>query len=394
MSERESGLDVQTLVAHAGRYPDQHHGFVNTPVYRGSTVVFPSVDAMNSGRQRYQYGRWNNPSTDSFAEAISMLEGADGTVLAPSGLSACVSAILAVAGTGDHILIPDSVYGPTRHFCDTAGRRFGIETTYYDPAIGEGIEALFRSNTRVVFTESPGSNTLELQDIPAISRIARRHDAIVIADNTWATPVFFKPLAAGADISVMAATKYVVGHSDALIGTIAAGPRAWSRVKEYHYQYGLHVSPDDVTLAARGLRTMATRLAQHQKSALTIAQWLETREEVARVLHPGLPSHPQHALWRRDFSGSSGLFSFVTRPMEEGALHAMLDGLSFFALGYSWGGYESLALTADPRKIRSATEWTDDGHLVRLTIGLESPQDLIADLDKGFARANAYRAAR
>ncbi|VWC76231.1 cystathionine beta-lyase [Burkholderia lata] len=323
-----------------------------------------------------------------------MLEGADGTVLAPSGLSACVSAILAVAGTGDHILIPDSVYGPTRHFCDTAGRRFGIETTYYDPAIGEGIEALFRSNTRVVFTESPGSNTLELQDIPAISRIARRHDAIVIADNTWATPVFFKPLAAGADISVMAATKYVVGHSDALIGTIAAGPRAWSRVKEYHYQYGLHVSPDDVTLAARGLRTMATRLAQHQKSALTIAQWLETREEVARVLHPGLPSHPQHALWRRDFSGSSGLFSFVTRPMEEGALHAMLDGLSFFALGYSWGGYESLALTADPRKIRSATEWTDDGHLVRLTIGLESPQDLIADLDKGFARANAYRAAR
>jgi cystathionine beta-lyase len=352
--------------------------------------VFESVAAMASGNQRYQYGRWNNPTTDALTEAIATLEGAEGAVLTPSGLSACVSAILAVAGAGDHILIPDSVYSPTRHFCDTAAKRLGIETTYYDPTIGSGIEALFRRNTRLVFTESPGSNTFEIQDIPAIAEVAHRFDAVVIADNTWATPVYFKPLAAGADISVMAATKYVVGHSDALIGTIAAGPRAWNLVKDYHFQYGLYVGPDDVTLASRGLRTMATRLAQHQGSALAIANWLESREEeVARVLHPALPSHPQHDLWLRDFTGASGLFSFVTRAMPLEAIHAMLDGLSYFALGYSWGGFESLALTVDPRKIRSATNWTDEGHLVRLHVGLESPTDLIADLSKGFERARS-----
>lgn len=379
-----SGLG--TVLTHAGTHPEDHHGFVNPPIYRGSTVVFPDVDTMSSGGQRYQYGRWNNPSTEALAEAMTTLEEAAGCVLTPSGLSACTTALLAVVGAGDHLLVLDSVYAPIRHFCDTVGRRMGIETTYYDPVIGAGIEALFRPNTRAVITESPGSHTFEMQDIPAIAEVAHRHDALVITDNTWATPLFFKPLVAGADISLMAATKYVVGHSDALLGTVAAGPRAWEKLKAFHFQLGIHVGPDDVTLALRGLRTMGVRLARHQESAMKVAHWLEQQPEVARLLHPALSSHPQHDLWRRDFSGSSGLFSFVTKAAPFEAVKAMLDGLSYFRLGYSWGGFESLAMTVDPRKIRSATSWEEPGHLVRLHVGLEEPGDLIADLAKGLVR--------
>ncbi|OGA60404.1 MAG: cystathionine beta-lyase [Burkholderiales bacterium RIFCSPHIGHO2_01_FULL_64_960] len=379
-------LGLNTALAHAGSHPEDHHGFVNPPIYRGSTVVFPNAATMKSGSQRYQYGRWNNPSTEALTEAINVLEGAQGSVLCSCGLAACVTAILAVVGAGDHLLVPDSVYGATRHFCDTAGRRFGFETTYYDPCIGAGIEALFRPNTKAVFTESPGSHTFEIQDIPAISEIAHRRGALVIMDNTWATPLFFKPLAMGVDLSVMAATKYVVGHSDALIGTVAAGPRAWGQLKAYQFQAGVYVGPDDVNLALRGLRTLGTRLARHQESALKVASWLEGRDEVARVIYPALPSHPNHALWRRDFTGASGLFSFVTKPVPLEAVEAMLDSLSFFSLGYSWGGFESLAMTVDPRKMRSASKWDEVGHLVRLHIGLEDAADLIADLEKAFAR--------
>ncbi|MDC7701703.1 cystathionine beta-lyase [Vogesella indigofera] len=381
---------VGTLLAHVGSHPEEHHGFVNPPIYRGSTVIFPNVDTMQSGDQRYQYGRLNNPSTEALNEALTSLEMACGSVLTPSGLSACTTAILSVVGAGDHLLVPDSVYGPTRHFCETAGRRMGIETTYYDPTIGAGIQALFKPNTRAVFTESPGSHTIEIQDIPAIAAVARKHDAIVITDNTWATPLLFKPLVAGADISVMAGTKYVVGHSDALLGTVAAGPRAWDKVKAFHFQLGMHVGPDDVTLALRGLRTLEVRLARHQESAIEIAQWLEGHDEVSRVIHPALSSHPQHSLWKRDFSGSSGLFSFVTKPAPFEAIKAMLDDLEFFGLGYSWGGFESLAITVDPRAIRSATSWDESGHLIRLHIGLEDPNDLIADLAKGIQRFRNY----
>ena len=377
---------LPTLLAHAGSNPSDHHGFVNTPVYRGSTVVFPSVDAMASGNGRYQYGRWNNPSTEALVEAISALEDAEGTVLCPSGLSACSTAILSAVGAGEHLLVSDSVYGPTRHFCETAGKRMGIETSYYDPAIGAGIDALFRPNTRAIFLESPGSHTFEIQDVPAIAAIARAREALTIIDNTWATPLFFKPLAHGADITVMAATKYIVGHSDALLGTIAAGPRAWAQLKAYHFQTGLHVGPDDVTLTLRGLRTLDVRLERHQRNALRIAQWLEDREEVARVLYPALPSHHQHALWRRDFTGASGLFSFVTKTASAPAVAAMLDHLELFGLGYSWGGYESLAMTVDPRRLRSVTDWNAPGHLIRLSIGLEDPDDLIADLGRGLDR--------
>lgn len=389
MTHDYQNLGPATVLAHAGSHPEDHHGFVNPPIYHGSTVVFPNVDTMSAGGQRYGYGRWGNPSTEALTEVISELEGAEGAVLCPSGLSACTTAILAAVGAGDHLLLPDSVYAPTRHFCETAGKRLGIETSYYDPTIGAGIEALFRPNTKAVFTESPGSHTFEIQDIPAIADVAHHHGALVIMDNTWATPLFFKPLSVGVDISLMAATKYVVGHSDALIGTIAAGPRAWDQLKALHFQMGMFVGPDDVNLALRGIRTMGVRLARHQESALKVAQWLEGRDKVARVLYPALPSHPQHALWHRDFTGASGLFSFVTKAAPFEAVKAMLDDLSFFALGYSWGGFESLAMTVDPRKIRSATNWDEPGHLVRLHIGLEDPNDLITDLEKGFERFRA-----
>lgn len=389
MSNDYRNIGTGTVLAHAGSHPEEHHGFVNPPIYRGSTVVFPDVETMSSGGQRYGYGRWGNPTTAALTEAITALEGAEGTVLCPSGLSACTTAILAAVGAGDHLLVPDSVYAPTRHFCETAGKRFGIETSYYDPSIGAGIEALFRPNTKAVFTESPGSHTFEIQDIAAIAAVAHRRDALVIMDNTWATPLLFKPIAAGVDLSLMAATKYVVGHSDALLGTVAAGPRAWDRLKALHFQLGMFVGPDDVNLALRGLRTMGVRLARHQDSALKVARWLEQRDEVARVLYPALPSHPQHALWRRDFSGASGLLSFVTKAAPFAAIKAMLDELSFFALGYSWGGFESLAMTVDPRKMRSVTKWDEPGHLIRLHIGLEDPADLIADLEQGFDRFRA-----
>ena len=375
-----------TVLTHTGSHPEEHYGFVNPPIYRGSTVIFPNVDSMQHGSQRYQYGRWNNPSTEALCEAITALEGATGTVLCPSGLSDCVTAILSVVGSGEHILVPDTVYAPTRHFLETAGKRFGIETTYYDPQIGHDIKTLFQSNTKAVFTESPGSHTFEIQDIPAIAEAAHDCGALVLLDNTWATPMYFKAIKHGVDLSIMAATKYIVGHSDALIGTIAASPLAWPQLKAYHFECGIYVSPDDTNLALRGLRTLDVRLERHQRNATKIAQWLEDQKQVARVIYPGLPSHTNHALWLRDFTGATGLLSFVTKPAPFEAVKALLDNLNLFGLGYSWGGFESLAITVDPRNIRSATQWSDEGHLVRLHIGLENPDDLIADLALGFER--------
>lgn len=391
MHDHHEHWAAETQVTHAGSHPDAHWGFVNVPVYRGSTVLFPDVDSLQGGQQRYGYGRTGNPSSDALNEAIAALEGAAGARLCPSGLSACTTAILTAVDAGGHLLMSDNVYGPTRHFCDTFARRFGVETSYFDPRDLDALAAAFRPETRAVYVESPGSYTFELTDLPAVARLAHAHDALVICDNTWATPLYHRPLALGADLSLMAATKYVVGHSDALIGTIAASARAWERLKACHYQLGVHVGPDDITLALRGLRTMSVRLARHQESALTIARWLEQRPEVARVLHPGLASHPDHALWQRDFSGASGLFSFVTRPAPFAAVKAMLDGMQLFRLGYSWGGYESLAMPFDPVGVRTATAWREAGHLVRLHVGLEHPQDLIAELEQGLRRFDAMR---
>ena len=382
---------VQTLLAHASINPNQHHGFVNTPVYRGSTVAFPTSESMREGRQKYSYGRWNNPSTEALTQALQQLEGAEGTVLCPSGLSACTTAILSVVGTGDHLLVADNVYAPIRAFCEQVGQRLGIEVSFYDPTIGAGIVDLLKPNTKAIYTESPGSLTLEIQDLPAIVKVAHDHDILVIADNTWGTPLYFPSLELGVDLSIMAATKYIVGHSDAVLGTVSASKRAWDSLKRFHFSMGLFASPDDVTLALRGMRTLDVRLERHYRNATIVAKWLETREEVKAVYYPALESHPQHQLWKRDFKGASGLLSFVTKPSTQVAADALLDSLSLFSIGYSWGGFESLAMIADPKPVRSATSWEVDGHLVRLHIGLEDPSDLISDLEEGFARFNMLR---
>jgi cystathionine beta-lyase, bacterial len=376
---------VQTLLAHASIEPEQHHGFVNTPVYRGSTVAFPTCESMREGRQKYAYGRWNNPSTEALTEALQHLEGSEGTVLCPSGLSACTTAILSVVGTGDHILIADNVYAPVRVFCEEVGKRLGIGVSFYDPTIGSGIVDFIRPNTKAIYLESPGSLTLEIQDIPAIANVAHDHDIMVIADNTWGTPLYCPTMELGVDLSIMAATKYIVGHSDAVLGTVSASKRAWESLKRYHFNMGLFASPDDVTLALRGMRTLDVRLERHYKNATIVAKWLEGREEVIAVHYPALESHPQHDLWKRDFKGASGLLSFTTKPSSQPAADALLDNLSLFAIGYSWGGFESLAMLANPKPVRSVTQWDIDGHLVRLHIGLEDPYDLIADLEVGFA---------
>lgn len=380
-----------TRIAHAGRDPEGGP-FVNPPVIHASTVLFESYAQMKGKAEkpaRWTYGRRGTPTSEALETAISELEGAEGTVLTPSGASACGMALLALLSAGDHLLMIDSVYAPTRNICDGLLKRFGIETTYFDPLIGEGLAALIRPNTKVIFLEAPGSLTFEMPDVPAIARLARERDLLTVIDNTWATPLLFRPLDHGVDVSIMAATKYVVGHSDALVGTIACGPRAWKQVKLAHGDLGMFTGPDDMYLALRGLRTMSVRLAHHQRSALAIAEWFAARPEVSRVLYPALAGDPGHAVWKRDFAGASGLFGVVMKGGTEASLAAFLDGLELFGLGYSWGGFESLAIATDPSSIRSAVPWKAEGKLMRFQIGLEDTADLIADLDAGLARWTA-----
>jgi cystathionine beta-lyase len=386
----EQGID--TVLVTAGRHPSEHHGFVNPPVYHGSTVLYPDVATLRSGGQRYTYGRRGTPTTDALEEALNRIEGAAGTVLVPSGMSAISTALLSCLQAGDHLLMTDSVYRPTRDFCNRVLARLGIETTYYDPLLGETVRDLFRANTRAIFTESPGSQSFEIQDIPAIVSASRERDLTVLMDNTWATPLYFRALDHGVDITLQAGTKYLVGHSDAMFGTVSANSRAWPKLKQCSGDFGLCAGPDDVYLAQRGLRTMGVRLERHQASGLRIARWLEARPEIARVLHPALESHPQHALWKRDFKGASGLFSVVLHPVPDAAFCAFLDSLKLFGMGYSWGGYESLALPFDPTAYRTATRWTAEGPCIRFHIGLEDPADLESDLSRGFEAM--HRAAK
>ncbi|WP_371345815.1 cystathionine beta-lyase [Ancylobacter sp. IITR112] len=377
-------LSVETELVLAGRDPFRHDGFVNTPIVRGSTVLSPSVADLEGHTGRYSYGRRGNPTVESLETALTQLEGGAGVVLTPSGLSAVSLALLAVLKAGDHLLMVDSAYQPTRRICDEVLTRYGIETTYYDPLIAGDIAGLLRPNTRAIFLESPGSQSFEIQDIPAIVAAASARNITTLMDNTWATPLFLRPHDLGVDVSIQAGTKYLSGHSDLNIGTISANEKTFRRILVTHGDLGITVAPEDAFLASRGLRTMAVRLERHQQSALTVARWLAERPEVLKVLHPALPEHPGHGLWKRDFKGASGLFSIILQPAPKPAVDAFLDNLALFGLGYSWGGYESLAIPFDCSAYRTATAWKPGGPAIRLQIGLENPADLIADLDCGF----------
>lgn len=385
-SDSYGNKGVHTRLAHVGNDPREFFGFIQPPVVHASTVLFPDAATMAARSQKYVYGTHGTPTTDALASVLDHLEGSAGTALVPSGLAAVTLPLLAFLSAGDHVLITDSVYHPTRRFADTVLRRMGVEVTYYDPLVGAGIAALIKANTRVVFTESPASNTFEIQDIPAIAREARARDAVVMMDNTWATSLYFRPLDYGVDISIHALTKYPAGHSDVLLGSVSANERCLGRILDTHAALGTCASPDDTYQVVRGMRTMGVRLERHQKNALEIARWLEGQEGVARVLHPALESFPGHALWKRDFSGASGIFSVVLAGGGEARAHAFLNALAVFGLGYSWGGYESLAVHAN---LTDRTHRTQDyeGPVMRLQIGLEDVADLKADIATALAAA-------
>jgi cystathionine beta-lyase len=376
-----------------GRDPFSHHGYVNPPVYHASTLLYRTAADYIAHRGRYQYGRRGTPTSEALADAVAALEGPScaGVALLPSGLAAASLALMSVLKAGDHVLVTDSVYLPTRKFCDSILTRSGVATTYYDPHVGGGIAALMQPNTRAVYVEAPGSLSFEVQDVPAIAAAAHAKGALVLMDNTWASPLYFRPLDKGVDLAIQAGTKYIGGHSDVMLGTVSANQAAWEPLIDLVYAMGLCVGPDDMYLALRGLRTMGVRLAQHNASGLKIARWLEQRPEVARVLHPALESHPDHAIWRRDFTGSSGLFSMVLKPVPDTASRAFIDELSLFGIGASWGGYESLVIPFDCSDMRSATTWAPGGPTIRFHIGLEDADDLIGDLERGFAALAAAR---
>lgn len=380
----------ETRLVSEGRDPENNFGIVNPPVYHASTVTFPTYDAWKNRdpRKTISYGRTGTTTQRSLQEAVAAVEGGDHAIAVSSGLAAITTAIAAFCKAGDHILMTDSAYMPARNFCNNMLAKFGVETSFYDPLIGAGISELIRDNTTIVYTEAPGSQTFEVQDIPAIAAEAHKRGAVVINDNTWGTPLLYKSFDHGIDVSVHAATKYIVGHSDAMLGVIVCNEPHYDALWTSFRLWGQHAAPDDCYLGLRGLRTMAVRLKQHQANATEVAHWLRTRPEVSRVLYPALEDDPGHALWQRDFVGASGLFGVVLdRNYDENALRALLDDLELFAMGASWGGYESLILPARP--VRTATKWEPEGTLLRLHVGLEAPEDLITDLAAGLDRLSA-----
>jgi cystathionine beta-lyase len=383
---------TETLLAHLGRAPYTSFGTVNPPVYHASTILFDSLNAYET-KDRTQtqgtrsYGRVGTPTSFALEDAVAELEGGHRSFLLCSGLAALNVALLALVAGGGHALICDAVYMPTRKFCDGLLTRLGIEVEYYDPLIGAGISELFKPNTQVVHLESPGSITFEMQDVPAIAAAAKPAGIPTVMDNTWATFLNFKPLDYGIDVSVQAGTKYLVGHSDAMFGVVTCTEEIEPELRQTTRQLGQCAGPDDVYLALRGLRTMAVRLPRHQETALALCRWLTERPEVDTVLYPALPEDPGHEIWRRDFTGASGLFGFVlARPYSDAALGAMMDGLELFGMGSSWGGFESLMIRTHPERSRTATRWTAPGPSLRIHAGLEDPGDLIADLEMGFDR--------
>ncbi|QYK03002.1 cystathionine beta-lyase [Shewanella psychrotolerans] len=387
-------MKKETQIVSVGRDKKWSKGVINPPVFRASTVVFDTMEEMrfatkNRANGEMFYGRRGTPTHFAFQAAIAELEGGVGTALYPSGSAAISGALLSFLNAGDHLLMVDSAYEPTRDLCDKMLKGFGIETTYYDPMIGDGIGALIRPNTKVLFLESPGSITMEVQDVPTLSRIAHQHNIVVMLDNTWASPINSRPFDMGVDISIQAATKYIVGHSDVMMGTATANSQNWDQLRENSYLMGQCTSADDVYLASRGLRTLGVRMAQHEQNALKVANWLLTRPEVDHIRHPAFETCPGHEFFKRDFSASNGLFSFVLKQGNLKSVTAFVENMDHFKMGFSWGGYESLILGVfGIDKLRTATDWDSSKPLIRLHVGLENPDDLIADLARGFERFN------
>ena len=387
-----------TRLVEAGRSAGYTHtgnrGIVNPPVWRASTILFDSLAELDASiaapDDGLNYGRRGTPTQWALADALTALDpGAAGTKLYPSGVTALAAALMTALSAGDHCLITDSAYDPTRLFADRFLKRFGVETSYYEPLIGSGIADLIRPNTRAIVLEAPGSLTFEMQDVPAIVAVAKVRGVATILDNTWATPLLFPSMAHGIDLSMQAITKYVGGHSDLMMGAVTAAPDWWGRLKETTYRLGQHAAPDDCALALRGLRTLGLRLKQHEANGLAVARWLQGHDAVERVIHPGLPGDAGHDLWRRDFKGASGLFAFTLKRGTRADTGPLIDHLRHFGIGFSWGGYESLILPVEPNRVRTATRFESGGPLVRLHIGLEDTADLIADLDAGLARYTA-----
>jgi cysteine-S-conjugate beta-lyase len=393
----KNGHHVDTVLEHTGRDPANNFGIVNPPVYHASTILFPSLEALLETRidrasgafEGITYGREGTPTTRAFEQAITDLEGGYRAVTLPCGLGAIATSLMAFLKAGDHLLMPDQLYGPARQFCDDVLAKFGVEVTYYDGTIGAGIAGLMKPNTSVVYLESPGSLTFEVQDVPAIARVAHHHGAKVLMDNTWASPIFFHPLAHGVDVVIHAATKYISGHSDLMLGVAVCNAASFVPVKKTASTAGYCGGPDDVYMALRGLRTLGIRMRRHHESAMAIAAWLQRRPEVHRVHCPALPDSPGYAIWKRDFLGASGLFGFTLKPCSDSAFAAFLDHTDLFKLGYSWGGYESLMVPTYPATLRSRTRWDAPGPSVRIHVGLENVDDLIRDLEQAFARLHA-----
>ena len=380
-----------TRLVHAGSHPEQHKGVMNTPVYRASTVLFPTVDAMNKGvKTRFDsvfYGRHGTPTTMALEEAAADLEGGYRSVAVPSGVSAIVVSLLGFLENGDHLLMTDTAYSPSRDICTGFLANYGISTDFYDPMIGAGIKELIRPKTKAVFTESPGSLTFEVQDIPAISEVAHANGVKVIMDNTWSAGFFFKPFEHGVDVSVQSATKYLAGHADVMAGLVtAATEEDWKRLKTTSAYLGMCLGGDDAYLTSRGIRTLDVRLERHQATGIKLAEWFNAQPEVERVLHPAFSECPGHNLWQRDFTGASGLFGVILKDVPERALPILLNNMEIFGMGFSWGGFESLMTLISPLPVRSAAPWTASGPLLRVHAGQEDPEDLIQDLEEGFQR--------
>lgn len=388
-------MKKNTQLIHAGRSKQWTGSVVNPPLVRASTIVFDTMQELREatkqrGNRVPYYGRRGTQTHFAFQEAMCELEGGAGCALYPCGAAAVSGALLAFLKQGDHLLMVDSVYEPTRALCDKLLAGLGIETTYYDPLLGAGIAALIKPNTRMIFLESPGSLTMEVQDIPAICAVARARQVITVLDNTWASPILCQPFELGVDISIQAATKYIIGHSDVMLGTASATEQYWPQLREHSYLMGYCASADDVYAASRGLRTLGVRLKQHEQNALQVAQWLAQRPEIETVRHPAFADHPGHQQFKRDFSGSNGLFSFVLKQGSQQQVAAFIEGMQHFKMGFSWGGYESLiTATFNVQALRRASHWPYSGPLIRLHIGLEDPEDLVADLAAAFTRFHA-----